>query len=80
MEVVKRLMLKEMPLLPNVVLSGCHVTDVAEAHLAAMIKPEANDQRHIVVSTLESDSFKVRDRSNLFIMFGLPSILFSFDF
>ena len=59
MEVVKRLMLKEMPILPDIVLSGCHVTDVAEAHLAAMLKPDAAEKRHIIVSSIESDSFKV---------------------
>ena len=63
MEVVKRLMLREMPILPNIVLSGCHVTDVAEAHLAAMLIPEAAEKRHIIVSSLESDSFKVSNPS-----------------
>lgn len=49
-EIVKRLMNKEMPLVPRFNFSIVDVRDVALAHLRAMIVPEAAGHRHIVYS------------------------------
>ena len=48
MEITKRLLNAEMPLLPNLSLPICDVRDVAEAHIKAMTIPEAAGHRHII--------------------------------
>lgn len=58
MEVVRRLMLKEMPLLPNMFFATCDVRDVAKAHIQAMIEPDAVNNRHIIATTVESNAIK----------------------
>ncbi|XP_070545376.1 uncharacterized protein [Ptychodera flava] len=50
MEVPKRLMLREMPALPKIILPIVDVRDVAEAHIRAMTLPEAVGQRHMLIS------------------------------
>ncbi|XP_015915115.1 uncharacterized protein [Parasteatoda tepidariorum] len=50
LELIKRLMDGSMPLIPRLYLAICDVRDVAEAHLKAMIVPEAANQRHLVNS------------------------------
>ena len=48
MEVPKRLLNREMPLLPKLSFRIMDVRDVAAAHLAAMTVPEAAGHRHII--------------------------------
>jgi dihydroflavonol-4-reductase len=50
-------MCSEMPMLPNICIPSCDVRDVAQAHLKAMILPEAANNRHLIVSSYEK-SFK----------------------
>ena len=47
-EIAKRMLGKEMPLLPRLSFSVVDVRDVAAAHVSAMKVPEAAGQRHIV--------------------------------
>ena len=47
-EVVKKLMQRDFPASPNISFAPVDVRDVAAAHLAAMITPEAAGQRFIV--------------------------------
>lgn len=58
MEAVKKLMLKEMPFLPNLYMPACDVRDVAKAHVKALTCTECVSERHIIVSTVESTCFK----------------------
>ena len=57
-ELLKRIMMREFPMLvlSDAFMPTCDVRDVALAHIKAMQKPEAVNQRHIVVSTYESPS------------------------
>ncbi|GBM18507.1 Putative uncharacterized oxidoreductase YDR541C [Araneus ventricosus] len=48
LELIKRLMDGSMPLIPRMYVALCDVRDVAEAHLKAMIVPEAANHRHLV--------------------------------
>ena len=48
MEITKRLLNAEMPLLPNLSFPICDVRDVAEAHIKAITIPEAAGHRHII--------------------------------
>jgi nucleoside-diphosphate-sugar epimerase len=57
-EVVKRLMNREMPVVPDIYMSVCDVRDVATAHVVALTLPEAVSNRHIIVSTFEASSFR----------------------
>jgi nucleoside-diphosphate-sugar epimerase len=57
-EIIKKLMNREMPLIPNISMPCCDVRVVAEAHIKAMNLPEANNQRHIIVTTKEATTFK----------------------
>ncbi|XP_022084150.1 NADPH-dependent methylglyoxal reductase GRE2-like isoform X3 [Acanthaster planci] len=50
MEVVKRLMCRDPPLIPKMNFSVADVRDVAASHIAAMTHPEAPGQRFIVTS------------------------------
>ena len=50
MEVPKRLLQRELPLLPKVMLPVVDVRDVAQAHINAMTIPEAAGNRHIVAN------------------------------
>lgn len=50
MEVVKRLMCREMPMVPKINFAIVDVRDVAASHIAAMTIPEANGKRHITDS------------------------------
>ena len=47
MEVVKRLLDRDMPMLPRINFAIVDVRDVAACHLAAITVPEANGKRHI---------------------------------
>lgn len=57
MVVIQRFMKNEFPMVPDVGLAMCDVRDVARAHLAAMILPEAKNHRHMVSSSKQSVSF-----------------------
>jgi nucleoside-diphosphate-sugar epimerase len=57
MVVIQRFMKNEFPMVPDVGLATCDVRDVARAHLAAMVLPEAKNHRHIVASSKQSVSF-----------------------
>ncbi|CAF1032353.1 unnamed protein product, partial [Brachionus calyciflorus] len=57
-EIVKKLLLREMPLIPDIYFPACDVRDVAKAHINAMLKSEADSQRHIIVSTVECTPLK----------------------
>lgn len=50
LEVVRRLMAREVPGVPNIEFNLVDVRDVAAAHLAALTRPEAVGHRHICVS------------------------------
>lgn len=58
MEVVKKMMNREIPLLPDLYMPCCDVRIVALAHIRAMQMDEAQYQRHIVTTSSESVSFK----------------------
>ena len=45
MEIVKKLLERQMPLLPNVVFPTCDVRDVALAHIRAMTEADAVNHR-----------------------------------
>eukprot|EP00124_Ichthyophonus_hoferi_P002195 Ihof_evm2s140 gene=Ihof_evmTU2s140 len=49
-EIIKTLMMREMPFLPNVSLGVVDVRDVARAHIAAMETEEANGKRFVMTS------------------------------
>jgi len=49
-ELIKRLLDKSTPAVPKMHFSICDVRDVAQAHLKAMIIPEAAGHRHIISS------------------------------
>lgn len=57
-QAIKCLMLNKMCMLPNYNFPACDVRDVALCHLKAMTKPDAKNNRHIVVSRRECLSFK----------------------
>ena len=57
-EVIKKLMNHEVPMIPDIYMPSCDVRIVAEAHIKAMTLPEANNQRHIIVTTTECNSFR----------------------
>lgn len=42
MEPIKRLMLNQVPLIPDICMPICDVRDVAEAHLKAMVRLNFN--------------------------------------
>ena len=48
LEIAKRIMMKEMPLLPRLSFSVVDVRDVATTHIRAMKIPEAGNHRHIL--------------------------------
>lgn len=48
--VIQRLLSGEMPMIPNLILPYVDVRDVADAHVAAMVAPEAGGDRHIVTN------------------------------
>lgn len=45
MEVVKRLMLNKMPLVPDAAIAACDVRDVAAAHINALVTRKKNPQK-----------------------------------
>lgn len=49
---------REIPFVPDIYAPVCDVRDVAQAHIRAMIKPEAISKRHIIVNSEECSSFK----------------------
>ncbi|RNA08126.1 NADPH-dependent aldehyde reductase ARI1-like isoform X1, partial [Brachionus plicatilis] len=57
-EVVKKLLMRETPILADIFMPACDVRNVAQAHINAMMNPEADSQRHIIVSTVENTSMK----------------------
>jgi nucleoside-diphosphate-sugar epimerase len=56
MEVIKKLLERQVPLLPNLNFCTCDVRDVATAHIRAMTFAEAANNRHIIASTEECNS------------------------
>ena len=48
----------EIPAITDMYIPACDVRDVAKAHIAAMLLPEAAGHRHIVTSVTESQAFK----------------------
>lgn len=48
LQLIGRLMRREVPALPNIGMEMCDVRDVASAHIKAMTLPEAAGQRFIV--------------------------------
>ena len=58
MEPIKRLMLREMPLIPDLTLPMCDVRDVARSHILALKDADVVSQRvQIVSSTLTLQEF-----------------------
>lgn len=55
---IKKLMMREIPLLPDIYAPVCDVRDVALAHIRAMIRPEAVSKRHLIVNNLNCSSFQ----------------------
>ncbi len=49
-EPIKRLMLNELPLLPDISMAICDVRDVARAHMNALKDPHASSKRLLIVS------------------------------
>ncbi len=58
MSIMKNLLERQAPMLPNISFGTCDVRQVALAHIRAMIIPEAVNNRHIIVSTTKSTTFK----------------------
>ena len=58
MSVMNKLLERQMPLLPNISFGTCDVRQVALAHLRAMLIPEAVNNRHLIISSTKSSSFK----------------------
>jgi len=58
MELFKRLLERQMMVLPDINFPLCDVRDVAAAHIKAMILPEAVNKRHIIVSKVNSNPLK----------------------
>jgi hypothetical protein len=58
MEVIKKIMNHEVPLLPDLYMPICDVREVALAHMRAMQLDEAQNHRHIVTIGRECVSFK----------------------
>lgn len=54
LEFVKRMMLGQMPLIPDIAFPICDVRDVAEAHVRAMVLFDTVNNRHIIASERES--------------------------
>ncbi len=57
-EVIKKIMNNEVPMLPDLYMPICDVRTVALAHMLAMQLDEAQNHRHIVTSGRECLSFK----------------------
>lgn len=55
---VKKILMRELPVLADIYMPSCDVRDVARAHIQAIMKPEANSHRHIIVSNVECSSMK----------------------
>lgn len=55
---IKMLMMRELPLLPDIYAPVCDVRDVALAHIRAMLRPEAVSKRHIIVNNVNCSSFQ----------------------
>ena len=55
---VKKILMREVPVLADIYMPTCDVRDVARAHIYAMMKQDANSQRHIIVSNTVSSSMK----------------------
>lgn len=58
MEIVKRLMNREISRLPDIPLPGCDVRTVAAAHIAALKSPHSPSKRYLVVTKQEPERFK----------------------
>ena len=56
MEVIKKLLERQLPLLPNLNFCTCDVRDVALAHIKAMTIAEAVNNRHIIATTVDCNS------------------------
>lgn len=57
-EVIRKMMNRDMPMLPDIHFAACDVRDVALAHVKALTCPNAVNNRHVIVSTRDSSSFK----------------------
>jgi len=55
---IKKLMCRELPLVPDIYAPVCDVRDVALAHIRAMNRPEANNKRHIIVNDVNCSAFQ----------------------
>ena len=58
MEAIKKMMNNEIPLLPDLYMPMCDVRIVAQAHVRAMQLDSAQNKRHIIVTSVDSVSFK----------------------
>ena len=56
--VLKQFLERSIPMLPDSSYGTCDVRQVALAHIKAMVIPEAVNNRHIIVSSTTSSSFK----------------------
>lgn len=53
MEVVKRLMLNKMPLVPDAAIAACDVRDVAAAHINALVtRKKTTKKQHLLISII----------------------------
>ena len=58
MEIVKRLMNREISRVVDIPLPGCDVRTVAQAHIAALKSPNSPSKRYLVVTKEEPERFK----------------------
>jgi nucleoside-diphosphate-sugar epimerase len=57
-EIIKKMMLREMPILINMYLPVCDVRDVAKAHVNALTIAEAASNRHLILTYTETKPIK----------------------
>lgn len=63
MEVVKRLMLNKMPLVPDASIAACDVRDVAAAHINALVSRKKNSQKAEFIDIYIKYSPFIKDRT-----------------
>jgi len=51
-ELIRRMLTKEMPMIPKLLMPVVDIRDVALGHLKAMTMPEANGNRHLLVNRM----------------------------
>lgn len=55
---IRKMMMREIPMIPDIYAPVCDVRDVALAHIKAMTSSDALSKRHLIVNQVVSSSFK----------------------